>query len=120
MQTNRVPKQHPIERRHNGAKGVIKPPPKEKELIPTPREQEWEKAGLHGRLDTLPEGEVTAGGVREVLPVPGPTAPVDRDADLRQGGLDGEGFRQPGADEGSESDNGLELLLASPFHDGGR
>jgi hypothetical protein len=34
---------------------------------------EW---GLPERLDTLPEGEVTAGGVREMLGVPGPAGQV--------------------------------------------
>ena len=56
---------------------------------------EW---GLPERLDTLPEGEISAGGVREMLGVPGPAAPGGGDACLGEGGLDGTGFDQPRTD----------------------
>jgi hypothetical protein len=51
MQISLGPKQPTSARRRNGAKGVIKPPPKEKELIPPPREQERR---IEGKLTLLP------------------------------------------------------------------
>ena len=42
---------------------------------------EW---GLPERLDTLPEGEISAGGVREMLGVPGPAAPGGGDAGVAE------------------------------------
>ena len=50
-------------------------------------------------LNPLPEGEVTAGGVREETGIPSPAAPGDGDACLGEGGLDGTGFDQPRTDE---------------------
>ena len=55
--------------------------------------------GLPQGLNPFPEGEVSAGGVREMLGVPGPAAPGDGDACLGEGGLDGTGFDQPRTDE---------------------
>ena len=47
-----------------------------------------------------------------MLPIPGPTAPVDRDADLGQGWLDRECFGQSAADKGPVRDYDRELLGA--------
>ena len=55
--------------------------------------------GLPQGLNPFPEGEVTAGGVREMLGVPGPAAPGGGDACLGEGGLDGMRFGQPRTDE---------------------
>ena len=76
--------------------------------------EEW---GLPERLDPLPEGEISAGGVREMLGVPGPAAPDQGDAGRSQGGLDGECFDQPRTNERTISDDPLELMLPGPVHD---
>ena len=55
--------------------------------------------GLPQGLNPFPEGKVPAGGVREMLGVPDPTAPGGGDACLGEGGLDGPGFDQPRTDE---------------------
>ena len=55
--------------------------------------------GLPQGLDPLPERKIPAGGVREMLGVPGPAAPGGGDACLGEGGLDGTGFDQPRTDE---------------------
>ena len=67
-----------------------------------------------GGLDTLPEGEIPSGGVRETLCIPSPTAPGDGDTGLGEGGLDGQSLDQPRTYERTIGDDTLELMLPSP------